>query len=589
MSKVSISQLKDEIDQIRKANPQLRDDSAFNAWFLQAHLTDTFDQAKSSLTGETGDKNIDAIFIDDKARQVHIVQGKYRRDESKQEKRNDVLYFADLCNLPWKRKSEVDAFFHKLNPLTATKLEEAIRNIKSKKYELQLYYVTTGKCSATIIDEATEHVRHSDGVSNIHVIDYDALLLILKNYLDDITPHVPRLKLRIVPDGAISNEGVIRRFDPEKDIESWIFTMAGFDIGEIYARVGRRLFARNIRGYLEDTDINKSMRDTIKSEPNNFWYYNNGITMICDEAKREVQGGQDVLIVDGAQIINGQQTTRTLSKERNTKSTNVLVKVIRVPRNPNDDIEYDQLVNSIVRATNWQNYITPSDLVSNDFIQVFLEKEFRKKGYQYIRKKMSRSEARSHYGSQVAFQIKKDEMAQAVAACLFDPSIARKGKENLFEDPFYKSIFSSRKLSFYLAKYWLMKQVQNAARGYPERSYAKWLVLHFAWGLLESKISSGMGERKFRYVCEHNNWRILASINKLLANVFRAALKFYRANRGSGESATDISNFFKLSKHHNDFAKFWASSKNPYKSRSKNLIAKISSKLSNLNIDDELN
>ena len=56
--------------------------------------------------------------------------------------------------------------------------------------------------------------------------------------------------------------------------------------------------------------------------------------------------------------------------------------------------DYDVLVNSIVRSTNWQNYILPSDLVSNDYIQVLLEKEFRKQGYQYIRKNMSKSEAK---------------------------------------------------------------------------------------------------------------------------------------------------------------------------------------------------
>lgn len=584
--KITLSHLKDEILQLRKKNPQLKEDAVFVMWFLQAYLVDSLEQARDSLSGNTGDKNIDAIYIDDKAKQVHIIQGKFRQSESKKEKRNDVLYFADLCNLPWKRKSEIDSFYAKLDPLVGSKLNGGIKRIKNNRYELQLYFVTTGKCSATIKDEAKEKVRNSNGVSDIHIIDYERVLLIFKNYLDDITPHVPTLKLRIVPDGAIANEGVIRRFDPEKKIESWIFTVRGNDVGEMYSKVGRRLFARNIRGYLENTDINESMQDTIKKEPYNFWYYNNGITLVCDEARREMQGGEDVLIIDGAQIINGQQTTRTLSKEKSANQVNVLVKVIKIPRNPNDDIEYDKLVNSIVRATNWQNYIKPSDLVSNDFIQVFLEKEFRKRGYQYIRKRMSKREARNYFGKSGYYQIKKDELAQGIAACLYDPSLLRKGKENLFEDPYYKNIFNSRSIGFYLSKYWLMKQTQHAARGYPERSYAKWLTLNFAWHLLGELINSENGERKFRYACERNEKSVIDPLYCLLVDIFRATLDFYRNKRGKGEAATDISNFFKRTKLDTNFKKFWTSGRNKYRNGAKRNLQKIKTALKELDIEE---
>ena len=156
----------------------------------------------------------------------------------------------------------------------------------------------------------------------------------------------------------------------------------------MFTKAGNRLFAKNIRGYLASTEINDSISDTIKKEPSNFWYYNNGVTIVCDDARRETQGGEDVVIVDGAQVINGQQTTRTLH-ENDSGDTNVLVKIIKIPKDFENNGDYNRLVNSIVRATNWQNYISPSDLVSNDYIQVFLEREMRKIGYQYIRKKMS--------------------------------------------------------------------------------------------------------------------------------------------------------------------------------------------------------
>ena len=36
--KVSIGEIKDEINQIRKTYPKLKDDSAFVLWFLRAYL-----------------------------------------------------------------------------------------------------------------------------------------------------------------------------------------------------------------------------------------------------------------------------------------------------------------------------------------------------------------------------------------------------------------------------------------------------------------------------------------------------------------------------------------------------------------------
>lgn len=591
-TKISSNDLQNEISQIRKRFPALKDDAAFVFWFLNAYLVDKEDIAMSSLTGKEGgkggEKNMDAIYIDEKAQQCNIIQGKYRASDGVvSEKRNDVLTFADLSALPWETKAVLDSFYSELDPIALQKFKVLVNCVKSKKYKMNLYYVTTGKCSDTIIKEAKERVRKAHGPVDIDIITYNRVLQIFKDYLDDITPHIPPLRLRIVSEGTIHHEGLIHRFDPKTEIESWVFSISGYDIAQMYAKVGRRLFAKNIRGWLgADTDINESISETIKKEPYNFWYYNNGITIVCNDAKREVQGGEDVIIVEGAQVINGQQTTITLHDSNNDcRNTNILAKIIKIPRNHGDDEKYDYLVNSIVRATNWQNYIVPSDLVSNDYIQVHLERELRKKQYQYIRKRMSKSEARKAYG-QGYYQITKTELAQAVAACLFDPVLVRKGKENLFEDPYYKTIFKSRSLSFYLSKYWLMRQVQSAAKGYPERAYAKWVVLNYAWNILGNNIGDGYIEKRFRYACERNIDKIKSPLSSALSDIFRAALQFYRLNRGKGEEAKDVSSFFQLSKLHKEFSDFCQSNKNSYRERINKNISKFRSALEALNVEE---
>ena len=252
-----------------------------------------------------------------------------------------------------------------------------------------------------------------------------------------------------------------------------------------------------------------------------------------------------------------------------------MVRAIKIPRNPGDDDEYDDLVSAIVRATNWQNAIRPSDLIANDQLQVFLERELRKRGYQHIRKRQSKGEAKALFGTQGYIQIKKDEIAQAVAACEFDPVLVRKGKENLFTEQYYRSIFGSRSIAYYLSRYWLMRAVQSVAYGYPRRAYAKWLVLHFVWNKLSKNIGYGVGEHRFRYASEYNNVVVLRQLRMGIEGVFRAALAFYRAERGQGEEAKDESTFFQLTKLDRGFDSFWRSSKNSYRRKVEMRIRKF--------------
>ena len=584
-----LNELKTEIDLIKKRHMTFKDDSAFVYWFLLAYLTDKEESAKNALTGKeggkAGEKNIDAIFIDERAQQCNIIQGKFHTREGAAEKRNDVLSFCELGLLPWKSKEGRGTFFKRIDPLAASKFNDVIKLVKSTKYTLNLYYVTTGTCSDSIIDEAEQRLRDAEGNVDIFVISHKKVLNIFKDYLEGIAPAVPLLKLKISSEGSIQQAGIIQRFDPETKIESWVFSANGESVGDLFSKAGIRLFAKNIRGYLGSTDINESMSDTINKEPHNLWYYNNGITIVCNDAKRESKEGQDILKIDGAQVINGQQTTRTLQSNDSSK-TNVLVKIIKIPRSPDDDGDYDRLVNAIVRATNWQNAISPSDLTSNDYIQVYLEREFRKRGYQYIRKKMSKSEARSIFG-QGYYQIDKLELAQAIAASLLDPAIVRSGREGLFEDPYYKSIFSTKNISFYLPKYWLMKQVRSVSRGYPERAYAKWVVINVAWGQLGSHINNGTEEVKFRRICERKDQQILRILHQYLTLLYRSAIQFYRLNRGKGDQAKDISTFFQLKKLHTQFQSYWNTDGNSqHRKRTNQKLTNVIEKIKKYEIED---
>jgi hypothetical protein len=335
-------------------------------------------------------------------------------------------------------------------------------------------------------------------------------------------------------------------------------------IAGMLEQAGPRLFARNVRGFLGNNAINKGMETTLARHPEFFWYYNNGITVICDDAKQEGSRGKNLIRVSNPQVINGQQTTRTLARSaRKASRASVLVRVICVPRSVTDDGDhFNTLVSSIVAATNWQNAIRTSDLMSNDRRQIEIERQLRKRNYLYLRKRMTKGEARRGRGFRALRLLKKEELAQAVAGCDLDPSTLREGKERLFEPRWYRRVFPTSNANYYLSRYWLMREVSYAARGYPERAYAKWLVLNFLWSRAEPRLRARAFVEALIQACERDNSTIVEPLLQAINTVYREALRFYRARRGIGEKAIDVSSFFRIRSRHIEFRRYWEGSRN---------------------------
>ena len=558
------SDLRKELGELRDRFPKLPDDELFVAWFLRAFITEHEDEAMESLTGTTGDKGIDALFIDEPSRIVFIIQGKYRQKLGvKQESRQDVLAFAQLAATLFGNHADFANFTKSIDPLVRKRLTEARERILKRKYRLQLYYVSLGKVGKELRDEAYHMVRCADTAASLDVFDGKRVMFLLRDYLDGVAPPVPSLDLEMESGQGVRVTGILNRYDSRTSIESWVFPMSGQAVGELYEFAGVRLFARNVRGYLGSTEINRGMDTTIEQEPEFFWYYNNGITIVCDQAERVSSGGRDILRVTNPQVINGQQTTRTLYKNLPLSAkASVVVRVIRVPREKVRSANgFEALVSRIVAATNWQNEIRPSDLMSNDRRQIEIERQLRKLGYYYVRKRQTKSEARRSAGVRSYHLIKKEELAQAVAGCDLDPLIVREGKENLFEEQYYRQVFPTADPYYYLSRYCTMAAITYTARGYPERGYAKWVVLNFVWGRVAPLVRSRQGAE-----CYHQAWfRVWDSVQRLIPAVgivFNAALHFYHTRRGKGAKAIDVSSFFKRKNLHLEFEKFWHGSIN---------------------------
>jgi hypothetical protein len=558
-----LEDLKTEIKEFRTRCPALKNEDLFLVWFLRAYVTEDIDSAAKSITNGSKDKGVDAVFIDDTARCVFILQAKYHHKQvGANESAPDVRGFAQLSHtITAEDRSVFQEFVKNADPLVAKKLTDARECITRRNYRLWLHYSTLGRCSSFLREDAEAIVAKAPRSTRIEVVDCNRLGIIMRDYLDGVAPPIPTLDLVMESGKGIKVNGILQRYDQRSQIESWVFSMQGDQVSDLFSVGGKRLFARNIRGYLgESGGVNKSMEGTLRREPEKFFYFNNGITILCDKAERVGEKGKDILRVSNPQIINGQQTTRTLSRlATEAIKASVIVRVIQVPRGGDDgDEDFDSFVSQVVEGTNWQNAIKPSDLISNDRKQVELQREFRKRGYLYLRKRESKSEARAAVGSKQYIPIKKEDIARAVAGCDLDPVEARSGVENLFDEDKYEVIFPNSDPRYYLTRYWTMRKVSACSWGHPERGYAKWLVQNFVWEKLSPLLKSEAAQERFVKQLEEGKTDVQHPLEDAIEKVFRASTSYRLRYRHKDKSANDPSTFYKSRRgHHKKFKTFW--------------------------------
>lgn len=143
--------------------------------------------------------------------------------------------------------------------------------------------------------------------------------------------------------------------------------IAAMDIAS-WGQYGDRLYHRNIRGFKGSTDVNDAIVGTIKNHPEKFLYFNNGITLLCAELKKQPLGGKSkdsgVFECKGASIVNGAQTVGSvisaLSVPGVVSAARVMVRLISLEDCPPD------FGSDVTRAANTQNRIDKKDFAALD-------------------------------------------------------------------------------------------------------------------------------------------------------------------------------------------------------------------------------
>ena len=383
-----INQINEDIKEYQERYPHManmnKNEWAFNFWVLDK-LYKEDEQLIEDKIIDYNDKGIDCYVWHEDTLDLYLIQNKYYTDASTLTNdyvQNDFLTRAigALEKGTYTRSEELQKIYNKYN-------EEQDFSV-----HFVLYVTNTTVKTKQIIDGIAKY--NADNVNRDAVI-YD-LNDIESLYYDKPIVNKKKMSFEI----RTINKGTILNIDPEAykmtvPLDAKYVLVPVINMYEIYKAAKEKeypIFDANIREYLGATGtINKKIMETLKNpdERVNFFYYNNGITIIAENISNEnTSGGFKNLSIDNPQIVNGCQTVSTIYEtlsslpeqtlEKEFKDTYVMLKILKIPSN---DVKLQTLSNNIVTYNNSQNAINQKAFAANTQAFIRVQTEFRKKGF----------------------------------------------------------------------------------------------------------------------------------------------------------------------------------------------------------------
>lgn len=168
----------------------------------------------------------------------------------------------------------------------------------------------------------------------------------------------------------------LEAYNDSSSYKSYLSVVPGGILADLYEKYGARLLEANVRSFLQFRGkINKGIRKTIKTEPEMFFAYNNGITATAEDI--EVKNAK-IVYLKNFQIVNGGQTTASLynTRKKDRISLEKVFVQMKLTIIKGDESQY--VIPNISRYANTQNKVNDADFFSNDIFHIRIEEKSRK-------------------------------------------------------------------------------------------------------------------------------------------------------------------------------------------------------------------
>lgn len=165
--------------------------------------------------------------------------------------------------------------------------------------------------------------------------------------------------------------------NPKNEYQTFLMILPGELLYRIYDTYGARLLERNVRSFLQAKGkVNSGIRKTLRTEPNRFLAYNNGISMTADDVQfdRRSDGSVGLCRITGLQIVNGGQTTASIHRAARTDRADLSVVHVQAKLTVLKPDHADSIAPFIAQFANTQNPIQMADFSANDPFHVELER-----------------------------------------------------------------------------------------------------------------------------------------------------------------------------------------------------------------------
>lgn len=345
---------------------------------VMQHLVDagmTFEPVVCHFQGKVGNANLrlSGYAISDDADQLDLFVSLYEgfetltpvQDQDSKTAAQQCVRFLELC--------AAGRLADKLDPSSdAHSLALTIREIYDGLEQVRVFVLTDG-----VAKSKSFKPRDVGGKSvRLEVMDIERLFR-------HRSEGKPRDEL-VVDFNEVSGSPLPCVFVPGEtgDYDYALTAVPGEALRHVYEKFGPRLLEANVRSFLsvKAKGVNAGIQSTLRSAPERFMAFNNGIVLVADEMRldRAKDGSPAIVWLRGMQIVNGGQTTASLyfakKKYPDTDLSKVRVPAKIIVMREEDPTKEEALVSDISRYANSQNAVRQSDLSANKPFHVDVER-----------------------------------------------------------------------------------------------------------------------------------------------------------------------------------------------------------------------
>lgn len=333
-------------DILKEASSDVEKGKLFLKWALGKVFELTEDEAGDAIVDGAYDRGIDAYWPiegEEQEREIYIIQAKVGTSHS-----------ADRVE-EFKRKIEA-VLLASPSEIERTDIADIARRFKDAEVR-HLVYLTDQEIQAqggaTIKVANLEAKFDIIGINNIAAIIWDRIKEPAKEQWADLK---------------------IESLNEYENCFIAVVTLG--ELGRFVNDTWDYIFESNIRHFLKwKTKVNQGIRETLEKQPEKFFYYNNGITVVAQGVKKQED---NTLSLYSPQIVNGAQTSSAINDawRRNHDIGGYILVTIIKERSRGE-------MGHITRYRNSQNAVRGKDLVGLLDFHRSLQIQFGELGYFY--------------------------------------------------------------------------------------------------------------------------------------------------------------------------------------------------------------